>query len=630
MNDGTTAPEIEAVRIVGGVGTGKTAQLVERVADLAVSNGAERVIAFCATPQATRTFAARLRERMGAAAEGVLVTTPRAFALEVLGDADAVAFTGRDARLLTEMEEKFLLEDLKVSGLRPKRLREMLKFFHRSWTELADDDPDWLLPGEETEVHTLLKDALGFMRAVVEPEAANLAVRYLRTNDDARATHGFAHVVVDDYQDLSRASQLLTELVASASVAVAGDADACVEAFDSYPYAAGLDEFVERHTGAQLVELDVCLRSRTTAQVAARLLADPALSGGALAAADEAEEGALDLLACDDPADEFARVAAYVDDAVREGTPAGRVVVAVPNATWANNVVEALEARGVRAEALPSRQPLRGDVRDLERCVPARVLTALNLVADPRDATAWRCWCGFGDYLLNSAAFASLRAQGLPLVDALAAAADIAESAQGAVGARRMIAAYREGIRVIAQVEGLEGHALLDRLAQLVTDDATATAPRVVAELCLAGAGDGGADDAASMARRARERLCAPVLRDENAVAVVPYDLTVGLSPDVLVIAGFVNGFIPCRDYFDPATMPLDKQEKTHAVDTRRVYALAGKADRVLAVSHFASTDLETAGVLKLKINRIKLRDGVRMCSIAPSDFLATMTGENA
>ena len=75
----------------------------------------------------------------------VTVTTPRALALDVLSDAEAMRWSGREPRLLTAYEELFLLEDMKACGLRPKRLREMLKFFYRSWTELADDDPNWLV-----------------------------------------------------------------------------------------------------------------------------------------------------------------------------------------------------------------------------------------------------------------------------------------------------------------------------------------------------------------------------------------------------------------------------------------------------------------------------------------------------
>lgn len=627
MTPATTT--LEAVRIVGGAGTGKTERLVARVAECVCASGPHGVAAFCATPQAARVFDRRLHERIGSAADGVLVTTPRAFALDVLGDKTARAFTGRDSRLLTAVEEKFLMEDVKVSGLRPKRLREMLKFFYRSWTELADDDPNWLLPGEEAELHALLKSSLGFMRGIIEPEAANLALHYLRENEAARSAHCFQHVVIDDYQCLSQASQVLIELAAKTSLTIAGDVNACVQTFDSYPYAAGLDEFADRYPHAKLEQLHSCLRSRATAQAVAGVLADPSFKESATILSDASEPGSFDLLASENPAAEFARIAEYVDAALHEGIHPSRVVVAVPNTTWAKNVVAALAARHLAAEVLPDRQPLHGDVRDLTRCAPARVLAALNLVANPRDATAWRCWCGFGDYLLNSAAFASLRATDIPLPDALAAAAAPEESKTGTASTQRVVAAYRDGLKLIAQVKGLEGRALLDEIARIVADDPDAAAPSIAVSLCLAGE-NGGVDDADSMARRARERLTAPVLRDENAIAVVPYDLATGLSPDTLVIAGFVNGFIPCRDYFDATVTPLDKQEKMHAADARRLYALAGKADRALAVSYFTSTDLETAGMLKLKIDRIKLRDGVRICSISPSDFLATLSNGNA
>ena len=123
--------QVKATRIVGGVGCGKTQELIERICSL-LSNGekAESVLALCATPQACESFT----QRLGAAAktadvnaDGVTVTTPRALALEVLSDAEAVRWSGREPRLLTAYEELFLLEDMKTCGLRPKRLREMLK-----------------------------------------------------------------------------------------------------------------------------------------------------------------------------------------------------------------------------------------------------------------------------------------------------------------------------------------------------------------------------------------------------------------------------------------------------------------------------------------------------------------------
>ena len=621
--------QVKATRIVGGVGCGKTQELIERVCSL-LSNGekAESVLALCATPQACESFTLRLgtaAKAAGVNADGVTVTTPRALALEVLSDAEAVRWSGREPRLLTAYEELFLLEDMKVSGLRPKRLREMLKFFYRSWTELADDDPSWLLAGEESNVHKLLKGNLAFTRSIAEPEAGNLAVNYLRGHAGARDAHSFAHVLVDDYQRISKASQLLAGLVATETLTIAGDRAACVQVYDSYPYAAGLDEFMDAHEGAEDIELSACHACAAGAAGAAKLLADPAMQSIAFHAAEGVAAGQTTILEAKLPEDEFGAVARFVADAIAGGMSPADVVVATPNGVWSRNMVKALLAAKVPAQALADRQPVRGDIRDNERCVPARVLTALDLVADPDNALAWRCWCGYGDWLANSSAMANLRKhageQGQGLVGSLRDVQDGVPAANAGdadriVGAKRVAEAREAGLALIDSAAGLEGTALLDKLAELVTGQEGTTAPGIVSALCL-GEQD---NSAAAMAERFRSRLLAPRI-DSAAVQVVPYDQVAGLSPKVLIISGFVNGFIPCREYFDSAEMPLDKQEKEHAKDARRVYAMAGKASEQLVVSRFTTTSLETAGVMKLHIGRIRLQDGKRMCIIEPSDF---------
>lgn len=622
--------QVAATRIVGGVGTGKTQELINRAVEALKQDAkAADVLVLCATPQAALAFKARLdaaAEAAGVSAADVAVTTPRALALDVMGDADAIRWSGREPRLLTDYEKLFLLEDMKVSGLRPKRLREMLKFFYRSWTELADDDEDWLLAGEESNIHELVKANLAFTRSILEPELGNLAVNYLRSHAGARDAHAFAHVFVDDYQRISKASQLLAGLVARESLTIAGDRVACVEVYDSYPYAAGLDEFMDAHAGAADVELTECRTCAAGAQATAKLLADPAVESVAFRPADSAAAGATEVLDFPEPENEFVGVAKRVADAVAEGASPADVVVAVPNGIWARNITKALLAAKVPAHILTDRQPVRGDIRDNARCVPAHVLTALDLVANPENALAWRCWCGYNDWLANSSAIANLRTYADEHNEGLVAALrDVLGGAQAVgtgeidhvVGAKRVADAHAAGLFVIEAAARLEGSALLDKLAELVTGEAGATAPAVVRSLCLASEDN----SAAAMAARFRARLLAPTIDAADAVQVVPYDQVAGLSPKMLVVAGFVAGFIPCREYYDSAEMPLDKQEREHEKDVRRVYALAGKASQKLVVSRFGMTDLETAGRLKLHIGRIRLQNGTRMCIIPPSDF---------
>ncbi len=146
MTGETTFETTESLLITGGVGSGKTQRLVERAAALLTEDAAAHsVLVLCATPQAARLFSERLAARAGAErAADATVTTARALALDVLADDGARRWSGREPRLLTAFEETFLMEDMKVSGLRPKRLREMLKFFYRSW---ATSWPTTIRPG---------------------------------------------------------------------------------------------------------------------------------------------------------------------------------------------------------------------------------------------------------------------------------------------------------------------------------------------------------------------------------------------------------------------------------------------------------------------------------------------------
>ena len=252
--------------ILGKVASGKTETLVHRAVEyLSGQSNGKNVLVLAASPDAAEA----LKRRLGAALDvpadtlgeqGVRVSVPRAIALEVLNDPRAQAACGRKPRLLLPFEENILLEDVKASGLRPKRLREMLKFFYRSWTELADDAPSWLVSEEEAQVHGLLKECLAFTGGILPNELSNLAVKWLHADATAREAASYDLVLVDDYQLLSRASQVLAGLLAREGLIVTGDAQATTEVFEEYPFAAGLLEFAQAD-GVQATRLDACWNS---------------------------------------------------------------------------------------------------------------------------------------------------------------------------------------------------------------------------------------------------------------------------------------------------------------------------------------------------------------------------------
>ena len=462
--------------------------------------------------------------------QGVRVSTPRAIALEVLGNPKAQAACGRKPRLLLPFEENILLEDVKASGLRPKRLREMLKFFYRSWTELADDEPSWLVSEEEVQVHSLLKECLAFTGGILPNELSNLAVKWLRTDETARKAASYDLVLVDDYQLLSLASQVLAGLLAREGLVVTGDMQATSEVFEEYPYATGLIEFAQAD-GVQTVQLDACWNSTAvqaccenligTAQTHEQESRDLAgtgengerearafagannesaqtsvtsQAGYSAAAVVEASAHAAyaETAPVENPARnaralsfptaeaEIAHVAQHIADAIKKGAQPSDFYLAVPNGVWAKSLNRSLEARGISTAQRPNARMLSGDSRDLRRCKTSRLVTLLSLAADPHDMLAWRSWCGFGDWLTHNPGFAALRRyaaqQGLAPYDALAtvAADNPCREALGELDAaeqaslERISQAFKTGQAALMQLEGLVGRQLIDAAWELL------------------------------------------------------------------------------------------------------------------------------------------------------------------
>lgn len=622
-----------ATLIEGGVGCGKTTALVARVAAL-LEDGAtpENMLVLAATPDAARVLGARLTEAAGERGNAIDVTCAREVALGLLASEEGRAFSGRAGRLVTPLELGFIMEDMKTSGLKQRRLREMLKFFYRNWTELAggaEDDDGWLIPGEEADVHALLKDVLHFTGGILEPEASAMAVRFLLARPDALADAQRSYVLVDDYQMHSRASQHLANLLARDSITVATDPTAVIEVFDSYPYGEGIGEFTQANEDCERVVLNESHACAAAAWAASRLCTS--LDAGAAPSDTETEDASFTALEAADPVAEMAAVADAVQAALEAGTNPSSIYILAFHPAWERCIARALEARGIAA-ALPIRgRVAAGDYRDLDRCAPARLLTALALVADPTDALAWRAWCGFGDYLANSAAFADMRAEGetqgkglVAMLEKVAVAAP--EEGFPGTGIGRILDAYRAGRALVERLQGLEGNELIGALADaldLSAEERERTV-QLASALTAPEPGVNAPSDGRAMIARARQRMNAPVFETtEGHVLIGDSAHLTGLTPATLVLCGFVNGFFPTRDFFDATVTTPDKQKLVRATDTRRLYAAAGKATQRLAASWFTSIGLVEAETLKLEIGRVKLRRGERIAVTAPSIYLA-------
>jgi DNA helicase-2/ATP-dependent DNA helicase PcrA len=666
--------------VLGGPGTGKTERLVGRIASAARAEGGDAghgdvraVVALCATPVACDELKARLSRVTPT--DGVLVTTARELELGILSGDRARAWSGRDPRLLTNFETNVLIEDMKTSGVHPHRLREMLKFLYRGWTELADDDPAWLFLQEELDVHGLLGECLSSTRSILEPELANLAVNYLRADASALSAARVPLLLIDDAQALSLASQALCEMIAGEELWVAGDPLSCAEVYESYPNPSWLEELSERDgvsverlgtthcpvavagaearlsaaiagtldaMGRERLEENAAEEAREAGRPYQEVLAERLADAGeeaerptggvtdgapiAPAPADGAPQGSVRLVVSPSPELEMEAVRDAVRSAIEEGVDPSDVYVASPNRVWARKVASSLSGIGIPSVSPFEASALNGDVRDLTRCVNARVYTLIELVADPRNPLAWRCWCGFGDWLANSPGFSALRraclSSGIDLVRALDEGEALRREGMAAdedASVGRILAAYGQAKEHIAALSELRGEELVRRAVEIVAGPGDEKALASMLPLYL----DGAPRDAPAreLVASARRSVFAPRFgaESEGAVRVGTLELVRGTRPRKLVVCGFVNGFIPSHAYFDEVATTPDKRAGMHVDCMRRLYGALGACDGDVLFTAFSSIEASRAERLGLREDRIRMRDGVRVATVSTS-----------
>ena len=604
----------EAGCLVGGPATGKTEEVAARACRMARED-AGAVLVVCAS----EALAEDMRERIsragdeveddadaGAGAGGrIEVLGIRSLAMEVMADPAAAAFK-RSPRVMNAQEEADFVEDMRSSTLKGRRLRNLIGFLERGWSELADDDPNWLLTTEEEAVVKLAQDNLRFTGGILPAEASALAFKTLRTDDEATARHARAHVLVDDYQLLGRASQALVNRLASQSILVAADELADSPADDPYPYDKGLEEFLAANPEAKVERLDVCHRPAAIVDALNRLRRDVSPDCVELRCADEgaatdatnAGEGKVIITAFEDGlVDEFGAIAKLVERERDAGR--GPVYVAGLNGTWRANLSRYLEQCGLSTAkaGAPGRSGRRGRSKGGEAAGEAALA---RLAADPHDALAWRSWVGSGDALSRSASVGVLRGvavpRGLRLDEALhlLAGGQLEGADPRDAIYQGLVSAYAKGKRKLRELE-----------AGKTTN------------------GEALSKDEADGPDGAEEPQAAP-----DAIVGTP-SCAHGKGFDLVVFGGFVNGFIPTCDYFDTAKMLGSSREREHRKNVQDVCLCLAAARRQAAFTGFTSCGLETAEHLGLHIERIAVRDGARVCTIQPSELLALVQPEN-
>ena len=371
------------LRVRAGPGTGKTFTLMRRIARLLENGTRPRQILVSTF---TRTAAGDLKQELeqldveGAAS--VQATTVHALCFRILTRNEVLEITGRVPRPLLEFERRFLLQDLQFEefgNLHARRRR--LAAFESAWARLQSEQPGWPNDPVDQRFHQHLLDWLRFHDAMMIGELVPETLRYMRNNPASPEHTTFAHILVDEYQDLNAAEQELVQLIAeNARLTIVGDEDQSIYSF-KYAHPEGIADFHVRHPETRDETLEQCRRCPTDiVEMANRLISNNRRrTNRVLAARPENGAGEVRIVQWPSMEREAQGLAEFIERRVDSGqVEAGRVLVLAPRRQVGYGVRDALNELGVQAHSFFQEEALDGDPANLNRCRVQQAFTLLT------------------------------------------------------------------------------------------------------------------------------------------------------------------------------------------------------------------------------------------------------------
>ncbi len=422
--------EGSAFQLQAGPGTGKTRTLVLRVLHL-LSQGADpaSILVLTFSNRAAAELSERLHKAAPDAAPRIWIGTFHAFGLDLLRryhdllklPADPVLFDRSDAiEVLKDILPTLALVHYRNLWDPEMILRDMIGAVSRAKDELADAaryetlakamlDRATTLPVsaaavredaieaaekalEVAHVYALYENALDRHRAVDFGDLIMRPALLLEQNEAVRTALNLRHrhILVDEYQDVNRASARLLKALAGdgSRLWVVGDARQSIYRFRGAS-SENMARFAEDYPGATIDKLEVNYRSskeviRAFEAIAPHMAASRGMRGLHLTSNQGPSGIAAQLRTFETLDDEEAGVAASVKELEQAGVRLRDQAVLCRTNRRLNEIAAALETRGIPVFHLGSLFE-RDDVRDL--------LALMALAVDP-----------FGDSLVRVAA----------------------------------------------------------------------------------------------------------------------------------------------------------------------------------------------------------------------------------
>lgn len=317
-------------------------------------------------------------ERLGRIAEmrdsAIEAVTVRDFAFSHIDPELARARQGRPVQVLDALDETVLFEDMKVTGAKPSRLREILKFFYRSISESKLGDESWIATAEEAVIYRRLMKNLAVREAILECEIAPCA---LASFEGRSFEFSYDLVVCLDFGTWGRGYQDCALALPAKKIMLT-----CSEELRSlaHPCPDHGRAMQLADEGEGLVWSDVRKGDRILPKTTYARLRNPDA--------------------------EMSFIAKGISESLSEGVSPKDVCAVVPKVQSALALRSALASLGISSRLAFDDERLP-DLRAIDQCADVEQSLRQRLSRDSGDMLALRMWVGIGDWLMASDAFAS-------------------------------------------------------------------------------------------------------------------------------------------------------------------------------------------------------------------------------
>jgi len=553
----------QRARVVAGPGTGKSFAMKRRVTRLledGVAPSAILPVTF------TRVAAEDLhRELVGMGVPGcddLEGVTLHSLALRMLMRNHVLDATGRVPRPLNEFELEPLMCDLKDAHGGKKNAKKLRMAYEAAWARLQHQQPGYAPSAADAAFQTDLLGWLRFHEAMLIGEVIPQLHHYLHSNPAAVERGEFAHILVDEYQDLNRAEQGVIELLSDAAeVCIVGDDDQSIYSF-KHAHPDGIREWLNTNPGADDLGLDECRRCPTrVVDMAGSLIGHNVLRPVPRPLNPVPANGAGDvrIIQYRDITREVAGVATLVGQMIVNGMPAGDILVLTQSRAFGLPLYEALVANDVPTKSYYAET-------ELSHHDAQRAFAMLKLFVNRQDRVALRWLVGVNGNNWHAAGYRRVREHcensGSSPWDTMTRLESGALSLPYTNG---IVASFGEIVQALDALEALPDLAAV--VDQLFPDGKDAT--RDIRALALTVLAEMENDDREDFIRDLSTAISQPEIPTEvEDVRIMSLHKSKGLSASVTIIAGCVQGLLPRP----PAKELTPAEQAQHREEQRRLF----------------------------------------------------------